>query len=47
MTKMDKTANSMELKTKLSDFKHNDNAVIEMSEDKIVPYNEILSFSMP
>ena len=34
---MDRIANSSALKTKLSDFKHKDSAVIDMNEDKIVP----------
>ena len=44
---MDKIANSNEFKTRLSDFKHNDNATIDINEDKTVPQNTILSFSMP
>ena len=46
MTTTERMANSNALNTKLSDFKHNDNATIDINEDKIVPYNTILSFSM-
>ena len=35
MTTMDKMANSSAFKAKLSDFKHKDNAIIDISEDKI------------
>ena len=37
MTTIDRTANSKEVKSRLSDFKHRDNAPIEISEDKTVP----------
>jgi hypothetical protein len=37
MTAMDRIANSKEAKNILSDFKHKDNAPIEMKEEKMVP----------
>ena len=37
MTTMDKMANSRAFKAKFSDFKHKDNAIIAINEDKIVP----------